>query len=85
MIAANSLLKIYSVEIIVNALNSKECSWMYSLNMKTLRENCEKQIIILDRKNKLKEEQPKQELVIKDTSLKPKEDIKKTSLRGKLD
>lgn len=85
MIAANSLLKIYSLEMIVNALKSKECSWMYSLSMKTLRENCEKQKIILDRQKKIKEEQPKQEIVIKDTGLKPKEEKKKSNIRSKLD
>lgn len=85
MIAANSLLKIYSIEIIINALNSKECSWMYSLSMKSLRENCEKQKIIADRQKELKQQQPKQEIVTKDTNIKPKDSVQKNNIRSKLD
>lgn len=85
MIAANALLKVYDLEVIVKALNSKECSWMYSLQMKILKENCERQKIISDRQKLQKQSEIKQEIVLKDTNMKIREESKKPSIRSKLD
>lgn len=52
IMAAHSLLKLFSIEAILAALNSKDGSWMYSLNTKSLPGLCqkEKQRIELERK-----------------------------------
>lgn len=52
IMAAHSLLKIFDLEVILAALSSKDGSWMYSLNTKSLPSLCqrEKQRIELERK-----------------------------------
>lgn len=59
---------------------------MYSLNMKAIKENCEKQKIILDRQKHVAElTKTNSQPVIQDTSIKPREEIRKTGIRSKLD
>lgn len=48
IIAANSLLKIYSPQAIINALKRKECSWQYSLRANGINDACNEEQIKLD-------------------------------------
>jgi hypothetical protein len=53
ILAANSLLKVYSPMAILNALKRKECNWQYSLRANGISDTCDEEQRKLDKQDKL--------------------------------
>ena len=79
IVAANALLKLYSLEAILNALNGK-CDWCYSLRTNQLKNEIAKEQATLDnRKTQLEQQMSKaEEVKVEDTTkAKPRPVFKK--------
>lgn len=83
MIAANSLLKIFTATEILEGLRSKEGNWIYSLQNRTLIDIINRQKVIEDKNQKTREEMKNIDLNIdysNETVVKPIQQKKKNTL-----
>lgn len=65
IIAANGLLRVYDLSVILSVLKRKDCSWQYSLRANGIASACAEEQIKFDKKQKLIEQN--EQIEVKDT------------------
>ena len=82
IIAANSLLKLFEIEVILAVLNSKDGNWIYSLNQPKIIDLARREEARLTIERKFAESSPKLEYDPDNTKAVPKPQSKKSTLNS---